>query len=178
MPQFVKSTRLSLGAAGGAAAASLGFTIQAQSQTNWCWAAVSTSTSLFYNAASGWTQCKVANAELGQTTCCTNGTSTACNKLWYLDRALTRTGNLRSVVSGTITFALIQAEINGNSPIGARIGWTGGGGHFVVIDGFDSTTQSITIRDPLFGTSTYVLAAFSTKYRQSGAWTHTYKTKP
>jgi hypothetical protein len=41
----------------------LDFTMQHQQQTNWCWAAVSTSVALFYDPVSTWTQCAVASAK-------------------------------------------------------------------------------------------------------------------
>ena len=44
----------------------LKFTMQQQEQTNWCWAAASTSVSHFYDSSSAWTQCKVANTQLGR----------------------------------------------------------------------------------------------------------------
>ena len=48
----------------------LGFDMQAQTQSNWCWAATSTSVSHYYWFWSSWTQCRVANAELGRTDAC------------------------------------------------------------------------------------------------------------
>src|SRR5262245_50136888 len=114
----------------------LSFAMQHQQQTQWCWAAVSTSVSLYYDPSSTWTQCTVVNAELGQTTCCNNGSSAACNQPWYLDLALTRTGNLTAVTGGTTTFAGIRSEIDAGRLLGVRIGWSGGGGHFVVLEGY------------------------------------------
>jgi hypothetical protein len=67
---------------------------QAQLQSQWCWAACSTSISRLYDAGSSWTRCKVVNAELAQTRCCRDGSTSRCNQSWYLDRALTRTGEL------------------------------------------------------------------------------------
>ena len=110
-----------------------GLTVEHQQQTQWCWAAVSNSVSHFYDAGSTWTQCAIVNAELGQTTCCTNGSSAACNQSWYLDRALTRVGCLLSWASGTLTFATVKSLINSTRPPCARQGWSGGGGHFMAI---------------------------------------------
>jgi hypothetical protein len=42
----------------------LPFTVHHQEQTNWCWAAVATSTAGFYESTSRWTQCEMVNAEL------------------------------------------------------------------------------------------------------------------
>ena len=56
-PQFINSVTLP-------------FTMQVQTQSNWCWAATATSVSLFYTSSSTWTQCTVANGELNLTDCC------------------------------------------------------------------------------------------------------------
>jgi hypothetical protein len=86
---------------GGAAAGSkkLNVSVTPQQQTNWCWAAVSTSVSHFYSSASGWSQCTVANAALPRTDCCGVGAPDPlrCNRPWYLDKALHVTGNLDRV---------------------------------------------------------------------------------
>jgi hypothetical protein len=56
--------------------------MQPQLQSQWCWAACSTSVSHLYDASSSWTQCRVVNAELGQTGCCQEGSSGQCNRPW------------------------------------------------------------------------------------------------
>ncbi len=155
----------------------LSFSMQAQLQTQWCWSAVATSTSLFYNAGSTWTQCALVNAELAQTTCCSNGSSAACNIPWYLDRALSRTGNLSSWANGASTFATVQSQINSGRAHGARIGWSGGGGHFVMVTGY-TDSQLLTVRDPWYGTSYITYTTLKTNYQGSGSWTHSYFTKP
>ena len=185
---LVRSTRTPLPAAPPAAgaaapaapapAANLNFTIQQQVQTEWCWSAVATSISHFYNASSAWTQCSLANAELGQTTCCQNGSSSACNQPWYLERALQRTGNLQNWTGAPASYAAVQQEIGDSRPLGVRIGWSGGGGHFVVLDGYDTAgDQYLSVKDPFYGASTYSYAAFQTAYQSTGSWTHTYFTK-
>src|SRR3954468_1677960 len=106
----------------------LAFTMQAQTQSNWCWAANSTSVSHFYWPLSPWTQCGVAGAELSRTDCCNSPVPQPCNVPWYLDRALTRTQNFVSV-TGPVSFSTVRAEIDAGRPVGVRIGWAGGGGH-------------------------------------------------
>jgi hypothetical protein len=156
----------------------LTFAMQTQLQSQWCWAAHSTSVSHFYDGASTWTQCSVVNAELGQTTCCQDGSTAQCNQPWYLDLALTRTGNLASWSGGTATMAQIQTEILNGRPVGARIGWSGGGGHFVVIAGYRCDAVGyFEIRDPFYGSSDVAVATFTTSYQGSGSWTHTYYTE-
>jgi hypothetical protein len=156
----------------------LGFDMQMQTQSNWCWAATSTSVSHFYWLLSPWTQCKVANAELGRGDCCNSSVPGACNVPWYLDRALTRTNNFVSI-TGPSTFQQVRDEIDAGRPVGARIGWGGGGGHFMVIYGYSlvAGTTYFDIDDPIYGKSHLTVSDFSSSYQGSGTWTHTYFTK-
>lgn len=156
----------------------LSFDMQAQTQSNWCWAATSTSVSHFYWFFSHWTQCKVANAELGHTDCCHNPVPSDCNVPWYLDRALTRTNNFVSI-TGPAGFQQVKDEIDAGRPVGARIGWSGGGGHFMVIYGYSIVlgVEYFDIDDPIYGKSHLTVADFSGNYQGSGSWTHTYFTK-
>jgi hypothetical protein len=155
----------------------LPFNMQSQTQPNWCWAATSTSTSLFYNPASGWTQCKVASSELNQT-CCTTPVPGPCNVPWYLDRALTRTRNFVSL-TGPVSFQAVEAELRAGRVLGARIGWHGGGGHFMVIYGCSTVagTQYLNIDDPIYGKSNPSFTTFSNNYQGAGSWTTTYYTR-
>jgi hypothetical protein len=159
----------------------LTFTMQHQLQTEWCWAAVSTSVSHYYDSSSTWTQCAVVNAELGQSTCCSNGGSNACNQPWYLQNALTRTGNLKSMKNQAEAFSAIDAEVDAGRPLCARIGWSGGGGHFVAIVGYDESliggTNYLAIADPWYGSSDVAESTFRTAYHGTGSWTHSYYTQ-
>jgi hypothetical protein len=157
---------------------SLNFTMQAQTQSNWCWAATATSVSHFYWWFSPWVQCTVANAELARTDACHAPVPAACNVPWYLDRALTRTNNFVSI-TGPVTFQQIRDEIDAGRPVGARIGWSGGGGHFMVIYGYSiiAGTTYFDIDDPIYHKSHLTVSDFSTNYQGSGSWTHTYFTK-
>ena len=156
----------------------LPFNMQAQTQSNWCWAATSVSVSKFYSFLSPWTQCKVASSELGQT-CCTSPVPGPCNVPWYLDKALTRTNNFVSIQSGTITWQKVKEELEKGLIVGTRIGWSGGGGHFMGIHGVSriGLTQYLHIDDPIYGKSVLTYNQFATNYQGSGSWTHTYFTK-
>ena len=101
------------------------------------------------------------------------------NVPWYLDKALDRTKNFVSINAGQATFAQIQAEVDAGRPIGARIGWSGGGGHFMVIYGYSTWfgEEYVDIDDPIYGKSHLTLVDFSTNYQGSGTWTHYYITK-
>lgn len=156
----------------------LPFNMQAQTQSNWCWAATSTSVSRFYSFFSPWTQCKVAAAELSES-CCNSPVPAACNVPWYLDKALTRTKNFVSIQSGTVTWEKVKEQLAKGLVVGARIGWSGGGGHFMVIHGVSrfGSTKYLHIDDPIYGKSVLTYNQFATNYQGSGSWTHTYFTK-
>ena len=156
----------------------LSFNMELQTQSNWCWAATSKSVSHFYSVFSPWTQCKIASEELGNT-CCDSPVPSACNVPWYLDKALTRTNNFVNIQGGTVTWDKIKQELEKGLVVGARIGWNGGGGHFMVIHGVSKTlgTEYLHIDDPIYGKSTLTYNQFATNYQNSGTWTHTYFTK-
>jgi hypothetical protein len=161
----------------------LNFTMQHQQQTNWCWAAVSSSVSHFYNAGSPWSQCKIANSELGRADCCGSGASGPCNQDGYLDVALGITGNLKSWTGGTESYATVENQINGQHPLCVRIGWSGGGGHFIALTGYFDLNfiffvfQLVTVDDPWYGRSIIPYSTVVSSYQGSGSWTHSYFTK-
>jgi len=157
----------------------LNFNMEAQTQSNWCWAATSKSVSFFYSALlNPWTQCKIASSELGQT-CCTSPVPGPCNVPWYLDKALTRTKNFVQLIYGTMTWEAVKAQIDAGLVVGTRIGWSGGGGHFMAIYGVSKVfnTKYFHIDDPIYGKSVLTVNQFSTNYQGSGSWTHSYITK-
>jgi Peptidase_C39 like family len=162
---------------GGAPASnSLPFSMQTQQGNFWCWAATSSSVSHFFNQNSAWTQCNIASTCLNSE-CCT--TLAPCDKPYTLDGPLTQTGNLRgSAVSGNDTFAGVKAEIDQGRPVCCHISWSGGGGHFVAISGYDDSNQDLFVEDPLYGKRPEPYATFVNSYRGSGTWDYTYYTQP
>lgn len=160
-----------------AAAATLPLTMELQEQTNWCWSAVATSTARYYDPQSTWTQCAVVNAELGVAMCCENGGDAACNQPWYLDRALGRVGRFGVMANSKATWEAVTHEIDERRPLGVRIAWNGGGGHFVVVSGYETGAETIDVRDPWFGDSSVSHAVFPDTYQTGGSWTHSYTTR-
>ncbi len=169
--------------AGGAAARTLAFTMQTQSQTQWCWAATTSSVATFFgHPAPAPTQCQVATNCLGGTCCQTPG-SAACNVPFFLDRALTSSGNLAGTASGAVGFgpvapaaASVVDQIDAGRPLGCHISWNGGGGHFNVIYGYDAANQDVDVADPSFGNQTIPYATFVASYRSAGCWDFSYLT--
>jgi len=160
----------------------LNFTMQDQSQTLWCWAATTVSVSAYYDPQSDWTQCTMVNAEKELTTCCRDGSSDACNQENVLDKPLSRADVLDHKQRGSVGYDVIREEIDAGRALALRIRWSGGGGHFVVIEGYQSFGDEwVAIDDPDPG-YTAVDLSFSAltggMYRQTGSWTHTYFTRP
>lgn len=154
-----------------------GFAVESQSQSEWCWAAVSRSIAVFFGTLT-WTQCQIASAELSLPCCTSPSSSTTCNVPWYMDAALSRVGHFDRWTGTPEPLATIQSEIAGDRPLGARVAWAGGGAHFIAIGGWlmDIAGQAfLDIHDPFYGESQVSLQAFNHSYRSPGdTWTHSY----
>lgn len=162
---------------GTASSSSLSFTMQIQTESNWCWAAVSTSVSRYFNSLSTWSQCTVADSAWARTDCCGGGSSGPCNQPWYLDRALTIVNCFDRMTGTPEHFPVVQSEISAQRPLCSRIGWYVGGGHFTAIAGWQITadgTEYYEIHDPIWGVQIVSRIKYETAYRSSGRWTHSY----
>jgi hypothetical protein len=81
---------------------------------------------------------------------------------------------------GPVDFAAVKAEIDAGRPVGARIRWSGGGGHFCVIYGYTAGLfgdNYFDIDDPIYGKSHLTVSDFSNQYQGTGTWTDTDFTK-
>ncbi|WP_347904656.1 papain-like cysteine protease family protein [Pseudomonas purpurea] len=154
------------------ASANLNFTMQKQTQTNWCWAAVSASVGNYYGTGS-WTQCGVANAEQGRNSCCNQ--PGPCNNYGYLDSSLRTTRSFASMSQGTLQLSAIENQINQGKPIGVRVAWYGGGAHFLTFYGTNG--NYVSVADSIYGYSTRALNSFPGSYNGGGNWTTTYFTR-
>jgi hypothetical protein len=155
----------------------LSFRMQPQTQTNWCWAATSTSVSHYFDHGSTWSQCKVANKTLSMSDCCGGGANGPCNIPYYLDQALTSTGNFDRFADGAEVPAKVRSEIKAGRPLCIRVGWAGGGGHFLCIIGWIEAangTLYYVLADPIYGVSRVTLDTLRGSYQGSGTWTHSY----
>lgn len=158
----------------------LNFTMQHQEQQNWCWAATSVSVAAHYHPQTGWTQCTMVNAEKGITTCCEDGSSVACDQPNVLDNPLNRAEVLDHKQKGPAAYDVIRNEIDAGRPLAWRIGWSGGGGHFAVIEGYQRIGDEwVAVDDPWYGASDLAVSTLTGGlYQGSGSWTHTYFTRP
>ena len=163
--------------AAGPAPVLLNFNMEPQTQTNWCWAATTKSVSYFYDSSSTWSQCLIAQQAFSGSSCC--GNPAPCNQPWLLHQALAITSNFVSYI-GTLNFTGVEAQLLTGRVIGARTGWNGGGGHFMVIHGCRQRAgvNYLNIDDPIYGKSDIAETVFLSHYQGSGTWTHSYFTKP
>ena len=154
------------------AAGSLNFNMQKQTQTNWCWAAVSASVGNYYGTGTGnWTQCGVASTQLDRNCCNQPG---PCNVYGYLDSALQTTRSYNGMNQGSLQMSAIRNQISMGRPVGLRCAWYGGGAHFLTIYGTNG--DYVLVADSIYGYSTRALNAFPRAYNGGGNWTHTYFT--
>ena len=152
-----------------------------QRQSSWCWAATTVSITRYYDPATTWTQCTLANHVFSQTTCCTDGSSPQCNRGSDPGADLDTVSRLASKSNRPATFATIMREITASRPIAMTIQWNGSGfQHVPIIDGYDnfnSAAPTIDIKDPWFGASTQDFNSFPNAYQGGATWLETYFTK-
>lgn len=156
------------------------FTMQHQEQTNWCWDAATVSIAHYYDPASAWTQCSLANAELSRNDCCVApGQVSPCNQGRWPDTALTRIGHLNQRLNNALTPAQLGAQIAKSAPVVCNISWAGGGGHIVALRGRSTASgvDHVSVGDPWYGDSDWTYSAFVNNYQGSGTWNVSYQTK-
>lgn len=158
---------------------SVAFTMQPQQEDEWCWAANAASAAGYFGKTD-WSQCLLANDQFAQSTCCDNGKSAACDKPWFLDRALTAAGCHYSYQANPIPLADVVSALSATIAIEVRIGWTDGqgnfdgSGHFVAITGADPASATLHIADPWYPSSDIGYDDFAERYQTVGVWTDSF----
>lgn len=184
LPFFLKDNQVDVSLpSGGAAGASdfiSNFTMQTQESTQWCWAAVSSSTSFFFNSSSSWTQCNIVDKNFGRSDCCSDKNSSDCNRPYRLDLGLTTTGNYSNAKAGSLTLLDLKNEIANKRPM--HIFLSGIIGHFVAITGYSTNSAGETryrVQDPANGTSDVLYEDLRDgNYNGHGGMEWFYFTKP
>lgn len=154
--------------------------IPRQEYDKWCWAAVAIGIANFHANSVEWQQCALVNQQFGQTDCCSDGDSEACNKSSSLGKALLRTGNLEAAIEGPMDLGAVKQEISRRRPMGARIDWGTTTGHVATIVGCRHTANDVElfVSDPWYGDGlTISWRQFNSSYQGTGTWSHAYRTK-
>jgi hypothetical protein len=90
------------------------------------------------------------------------------------------TGNLDRVESRSFTFAEVQNEIGRAAPLGTRVAWSGGGGHFQTVVGWlvaADGSEYVDVSDPIYLDTNVAFSQFVSAYQSNGVWTHSYVTR-
>ena len=95
-----------------------------------------------------------------------------------MDKGLTRTGNFSKSTSGAPSIANIRQEIDNGHPLCLRIGWSGGGGHAILANGYNRDFNMVAVADPWYGSSDVSLPSLQSAYQGSGSCTDQYYVKP
>lgn len=157
----------------------LPFQIQKQLLQNWCWAAVSSSISFYYDNGSNWYQAQLA-ANLLDNSCGTindqnaGQASTVCNKEFDVSKALQLTNNYAGEFDRALTMQELVSQINSNYLICCQMVWPSQASHFVVLFGYN--TNNVIVGDPdadAGGVFQLDYNDFMYGYRGGGKWQRT-----
>lgn len=148
----------------------LDISMQAQEQTNWCWAGSGNTIASFYGKSYSQTQfCNAAfNRQQGGS--CPNDQATLANVQNAFDWMGINSG---SYVTGYLNYNTVQSEIDAKRPIETRIQWASGGGHMHVIYGYDTSQNWVYWGDPWGSNNRYNWGDYG--YYVNGSdfsWTH------
>jgi len=158
----------------------LDFRTQKQILDNWCWAAVASSISFYFDRNSPWIQSALA-ATLIHGVC--NGINTTnadtappvCDVQMDIAHALNLTENLRGDIIRPLSFNEVVQQINTGFPVCCQIVFAGSqASHFVVIYGYQSA--DLIVGDPQAGIFSLNYQSFLSNYR-GGNWRRTIGTK-
>lgn len=111
--------------------------LQAQEQSNWCWAACYSMVFAYYGHPKE--QCRIVNMWHRLDYCCESGACSACNqpiaagKVTYGWRAY---GYDLTFYASQVTWQALGDSINADKPVEVSLEWTGGKGHLVIVDGW------------------------------------------
>ncbi|HEV3157733.1 MAG TPA: papain-like cysteine protease family protein [Candidatus Baltobacteraceae bacterium] len=118
-------------------------------QTNvWCWDASSLMVIKYFRPWSTLTQCAIATQATSGQNCCTSPVPTPCvHTGWEM---LSSNGFNFNTASTALSFATLNSEISAKRPVLYAIGWTGGGGHMLVADGWFilNGVEYVSVNDP------------------------------
>ena len=153
-----------------AASRNNGANIYIQEKSNWCWAAAART---IVRSATGDTsppsQCQLVKWGKNSSAC-SNVTGTFGANV---SRALVQGDVLSpgSVTSGAKSFSAVRGEIDSGRLMMIRWGWTSGGGHMLVLRGYNTSGNMINYVNPL--KSTYqVKSHASLRSGSNYTWTH------
>jgi hypothetical protein len=148
-----------------------------QEQSQWCWAACARA--LFLHYGQDVEQCLIASYNRSRSDCCADPCPAQCNEPTYIvpnvQSILSNWDVDSQVVWSSASFYTIRSEIAAGRPLWVRWAWESGGGHFLLIDGYnDDSGNKVMYMDPSYGT--HYLTDYSWMVSGSNhTWTHSLK---
>ncbi|MDG3008448.1 papain-like cysteine protease family protein [Paludisphaera mucosa] len=145
-----------------------------QEQSEWCWAACLDMV-LEANADFSKNQCDFANAAYELTGCCLAPSSSLCNQpipVIQFRQEYERYGFAAQFYNGSISFNAVKLEVDADRPVQVGVSWTGGGGHAMLITGWDQegTEQFVFVTNSLDRTKTRVRYSDFLTVSNQGTW--------
>ena len=124
-------------------------------QSNWCWAACADMILHYYGNASV-RQCDLANWAFGVSDCCSVPSSSPCNRTLrdsQISQLFSAYGLQSSYTASPVPFGTLQFDIDLDRPVQVAYSWRGGGGHVVVVTGWDTDAVGgfLRVNDPAVG---------------------------
>lgn len=149
----------------------LGITMQAQVNSNWCWAA-SGNTVAAYLGYSSYSQnqfCNLAFDRAINSTCPNNQASLGNDQEAFRQIGISP----GYYYYGYLSYNTVINEIDALRPVMTRIQWQSGGGHMMVIYGYDKSQNWVYWGDPWPSDTRYNWATWSYYVSNSSFfWTH------
>lgn len=153
-----------------ASAGTLNISMQAQQQSNWCWAASGNTVAAWYGRNYSQNQfCDLAFGRSMNSTCPNSQASLANDQQAFGQMGISR-GNY---ISGTLYWQTIVTEVDANRPMMTRIQWSSGGGHMHVLYGYNPDNGFVYWGDPWPDDYRYNWASYDYYVsNNSFSWTH------
>jgi hypothetical protein len=130
----------------------LNLSMQKQLMDEWCWAAVASAVSFFYNNnASGLYQSDIAGQIINPVCSNVNGSNGGdfpqCNHPQDLGTVLQQTQNYAGEMQRALTMTELAGQLNQGYPVCCQINWSGVDvAHYIVVYGLDG--NNILVGDP------------------------------
>ncbi len=158
--------------AASAATAQFAFTMQAQQQSNWCWAASGTSLAVSHGVSVSQNSfCALAKNRSTSYQCPNDQADLAQVRNGFSKLGFASPG---TYVYNTISYPAVQAQLTAAQPVETRILWKSGGGHMHVLYGFDTAKSWVYWGDPWPDNYRYNWGTYAYYVNNSSfAWTHT-----
>ncbi|MFJ3338573.1 papain-like cysteine protease family protein [Streptomyces sp. NPDC086766] len=123
----------------------LNISMQAQQESNWCWAASGATIASWFGH--DYSQNSFCDAAFGYSlnTSCPNSQATLADDRTAYDRMGLNPG---SYIQGRLSYGGVQSEIDADRPVQTRIQWSSGGGHMEVLYGYDASSGWVYWGDP------------------------------